>query len=90
MNNKDFIAELSNICGLSADESQKLVNTLLEVLENLWQNNSSVSVSGFGVLEVRKKLERISVNPNTGKRMLIPPKLVLTYKPSALLKEKIK
>jgi DNA-binding protein HU-beta len=90
MNNKDFIAELSNICGLSADESQKLVNTLLEVLENLWQNNSSVSVSGFGVLEVRKKLERISVNPNTGKKMLIPPKLVLTYKPSALLKEKIK
>jgi DNA-binding protein HU-beta len=90
MNNKDFIAELSNICGLSAEESQKQVDTLLEVLENLWQNNSSVSISGFGVLEVRKKLERISVNPNTGKKMLIPPKLVLTYKPSALLKEKIK
>lgn len=90
MNNKDFIAELSNVCGLSPNESQKQVNTLLEIMENLWIDNNSISVSGFGVLEVRKKLERISVNPNTGKRMLIPPKLVLTYKPSALLKEKTK
>ena len=41
-------------------------------------------------LEVKKKNERVSVNPTTGIRMLVPPKLVLTYKPSSLLKEKLK
>ena len=44
----------------------------------------------FGTFEVKKKLERISINPATQQRMLIPPKLVLTYKPSVTLKEKFK
>ena len=50
----------------------------------------TVAIQGFGTFEVRKKLERISINPATQQRMLIPPKLVLTYKPSAILKEKFK
>ena len=90
MNNKQFLTELSGKCQLSADEAARQVETLIGVMENLWQNGDSVSLSGFGVLEVRKKNERVSVNPATGVRMLVPPKLVLTYKPSSILKEKLK
>ena len=54
------------------------------------QDGNTVAIHGFGTFEVRKKLERISINPATQQRMLIPPKLVLTYKPSAILKEKFK
>lgn len=50
----------------------------------------SVSIQGFGTFEPRKKLERITVNPATGKRMLIPPRIVLTFKPGAVLKNRIK
>ena len=32
----------------------------------------------------------IMVSPNTKKRMLVPPKLVLSFKPSSTIKEKIK
>ena len=39
--------------------------------------------------EAKKKVERIVVNPSTGKRMLVPPKIALSFKPSALLKSKI-
>jgi DNA-binding protein HU-beta len=35
-------------------------------------------------------MERISVNPINKKRMLVPPKLVMVFKPSALLKDKLK
>ena len=49
-----------------------------------------ISIQGFGTFEVKKKAERISVNPTTKQRMLVPPKLVLTYKPSTLLKDKFK
>lgn len=90
MNNKQFLTELSGKCQMSADTAVSQVQTLLEVMENLWQNGDSVSLSGFGVLEVKKKNERVSVNPSTGVRMLIPPKLVLTYKPSSILKDKLK
>ena len=66
------------------------MQNLIGVMEELWKNGDAVSLSGFGVLEVKQKNERVSVNPMTGVRTLVPPKLVLTYKPSSLLKEKLK
>lgn len=90
MNNKQFLTELSGKCQMSAEQVAGQVQTLIGVMENLWQNGDSVSLSGFGVLEVKKKNERVSVNPTTGVRMLVPPKLVLTYKPSSILKDKLK
>ena len=90
MNNKEFLTELSGKCQMSPEVAAGHVQTLIGVMENLWNRGDSVSLSGFGVLEVKKKNERVSVNPTTGIRMLVPPKLVLTYKPSSLLKEKLK
>ena len=43
--------------------------------------DDSVQLAGLGTFEVRKKMERIIVNPGTGQRMLVPPKLVLGFKP---------
>ena len=90
MNNKQFLTELSGKCQMSAEQAAEQVQSLIGVMEKLWQDGDSVSLSGFGVLEVKKKNERVSVNPTTGVRMLVPPKLVLTYKPSSILKEKLK
>ncbi|MCQ2111350.1 MAG: HU family DNA-binding protein [Bacteroidaceae bacterium] len=89
MNNKEFIASLSGKSGLSVEETQRSVDKLLSVMTESLQNGDTLSLSGFGVFEVRKKMERVSVNPTTGKRMLIPPKLTLNYKPSALIKDRI-
>lgn len=54
------------------------------------QDGKTITIQGFGTFEVKKKLERVSFNPVTQQRLLIPPKLVLTYKPSISLKEKFK
>ena len=40
--------------------------------------------------EVKKKAERISVNPSNGKRYLVPPKLVPVFKPGTTVKNKLK
>ena len=55
-----------------------------------FDNGESVSVAGFGSFEVKKRLERIMVNPSTGQRMIVPPKLVLNFKPAASIKEELK
>jgi nucleoid DNA-binding protein len=52
--------------------------------------NNPVSIVNFGTLEVKKRNERISVHPNTGKKLLVPPKLVVRYKVSASLNKKLK
>jgi len=53
------------------------------------QDGNTVAIQSFGAFEVKKKLERVSVNPVTQQRLLIPPKLVLSFKPSITLKRQI-
>lgn len=88
MNNKEFISKLSKQTSLSASAASKLMNDTIKLLEEHFERNDAVNIAGFGTFEVKKKMERISVNPTTGKRYLIPPKLVLGFKPSNVLKDK--
>lgn len=88
MNNKEFINELSKQTNQSVGATTKLVNDTLRILEEHFQQGNTINISSFGTLEVKKKMERVSVNPTTGKRYLIPPKLVLSFKQSNVLKEK--
>ena len=90
MNNKVFITELSKKTGYSSKDVTQYVSSLLNIMSQELQDGNSVSIQGFGTFDVKKKMERISVNPVTHQRMLIPPKLVLSYKPSVTLKEKFK
>jgi DNA-binding protein HU-beta len=54
------------------------------------QNGKTITIQGFGSFEIKKKAERISVHPATQKRMFVPPKLTVIYKPGASLKDKLK
>ena len=90
MNNKEFIAELAERTGFNAKDTQKLVNNLIDAMGDAFQEDNSIMVANFGVFETKKKMERIMVNPSTGQRMLVPPKMVLTFKPVASIKQKLK
>ena len=54
------------------------------------KDNDQLNVSGFGVFEVKMRKERVSVNPKSGQRFLVPPKIVVGFKQSNTLKSKIK
>ena len=90
MNNKDFTSELSKMLGYTLKDTSELISSLLSGMTQQLEEGNVVAIQGFGTFEVRKKAERISVSPTTKQRMLVPPKLVLTYRPSTLLKEKFK
>ena len=90
MNNKDFIGELAQRTGYSIEDTQRFVNHVVEAMGDRFQEDDSVLIPTFGTFEVKKKLERIMVNPSTGQRMLVPPKLVLTFKPNVGWKERVK
>jgi len=90
LNTKEFIIELKNRLNLDEDKAGTLLDSTVKTIEKELLNNNSVNIQGFGTFEVRKKEERISVNPTTKQRMLIPPKLTLAFKPSSTLKERVK
>ncbi|MBT9874340.1 HU family DNA-binding protein [Bacteroides salyersiae] len=90
MNNKDFTSELSRRLGYTIKDTSGLMSSLLSDMTQELQEGNVVTIQGFGTFEVKKKAERITVNPTTKQRMLVPPKLVLAYRPSGQLKEKFK
>ena len=90
MNNKEFTSELSKRLGYTQKDTSELISSLLFCMTEQLEEGNAIAIQGFGTFEVKKKVERISVSPTTKQLMLVPPKLVLTYKPSILLKEKFK
>ena len=90
MNNKSFITELSQRLGYTQESTQKMVNTVIDAMNDAFQRGDVVSIPKFGTFEVKKRLERIVINPGTKQRMLVPPKLVLNFKPIAAIKERLK
>ena len=90
MNNKDFIAELSRKEQFSSRDTKMLVQHLLAELTSQLEDENLVVVPNFGTFEVKKRLERVINNPSTGQRMLVPPRLVLSFKPSTSLRERTK
>ena len=90
MKSKEFIAELATRSNLSVKETNQLVVSLINEMSSQLTDNNTIAIHGFGTFEVKKKAERITVNPVTKQRLLIPPKLVLSFRPSTTLKEKFK
>ena len=90
MNNKEFVAELAQLTGYTPKDTQKLVNNIINAMGDAFQEGDAVLVPNFGVFETKKKMERVMVNPSTGQRMLVPPKLVLNFKPNQSWKDMLK
>lgn len=89
MNNKEFIALVAEKTGTSIKETTALMSAFTTEMGSQLEEGSSISISGFGNFEVKKKLERVLINPATKQRMLVPPKLVLGFKPSSVMKDKL-
>ena len=90
MNNRELISALSKATGRKAADVNEWLEAFASVVGNTLSEGGAVSVHGFGTFEVRKKEERLSVNPVTKKRFLVPPKLTPVFKPAAPLKLQVK
>ncbi len=76
--------------GYSLTDTQKLIFQLVDAMGDSFMEGNTIIVQNFGSFEVKKRLERIMVNPTTGQRMLVPPKLTLGFKISPTWRGKLK
>ena len=75
--------------GLSRNESNELVESVLNKISSTLVEGETVKVSSFGTFSVRSKGQRIGRNPKTGKEVPILPRRVLVFRPSQILKDKV-
>lgn len=90
MDTKTLIDNLSHNIDISKQEATDLLDAFTNLVSEKCAQMDSVSIPGFGAFEPKKRLERVMVMPSTGKRMLLPPKIALTFKPSAMLKQRMR
>ena len=88
MNNKEFIGELANRLSMDTKDVTRMCNALIGEIAVQLEEENSLSIANFGTFEVKKKLERVVINPATKQRMLVPPKLVINFKAASTLREK--
>ena len=76
-------------CGLSKQKSEVLVERIFELIKESLQSGDDVLVSGFGKFCVRRKAPRRGRNPATGEDLPLDARIVVTFKCSGILKDKM-
>ncbi len=75
--------------GLPRNESQELVELVLDQISSALSRGEGVKLSSFGSFGVREKGERIGRNPKTGEEVPITPRRVLVFRASNIMKTRI-
>lgn len=90
MDNKTFINSLAERCGRDNADVLRLVEGLASVLRERCGNLATVAVPAFGSFSAVKTDEHVATDPATGKTMLYPPEIKLTFTPGSMLKKHIR
>ncbi len=90
MNHKELIAAMAAKMNTPKSVVEDLLEKTVSTCTELLVEGKTIGFQSFGNFEVRKKEERLSVHPATQIRTLVPPKLVVNFKQSNILKDKLK
>jgi integration host factor subunit alpha len=84
-----IIEEIFLKLAIQKNESQNIVESLLEIIKSTLESGDDVLVSGFGKFCVKEKAARKGRNPATGEKAILPARRVVTFKCSGKLREKV-
>lgn len=90
MDTKTLINILSDNLGREPEDVEVLIKSISEILASAVKQGDMVAVPGFGTFEPKMREERVATHPSTGKKILVPPKLSMVFKPSAILKQRVR
>lgn len=88
MNKTELIATVAENTDITKREAERMVNATLDAIVEELLNGGKVSLSGFGVFEVKDVAERSCRNPKTGEYVIVPETRKPVFSVSELLKEK--
>ncbi|QIK53362.1 HU family DNA-binding protein [Dysgonomonas sp. HDW5A] len=90
MTNKELIAELSKRLEWTQAQTSKIMEDAVSVINTNLANSDSINIQGFGLFETKRRQERMSVNPVSKQRFLVPPKITPAFRPGQVVKDKLK
>jgi DNA-binding protein HU-beta len=89
MNKGEFIDRLADSTKLTKKEARKLLDSVLNLIQNTLLQAEEVKLVGFGKFAVRARKASSRINPQTKRPIQVPAKAVPLFKPGKELKRQI-
>ena len=89
MTKADIFEKVQEGIGLSKKESAEMVEAVFALMKSTLESGENLKISGFGSFIGKLKQDRRGRNPQTGESITIEARRILTFKPSAILKDQI-
>lgn len=89
MNKAELVNAIANETGLSKKDTEKTVNSFVNVVSGELAKKEKVQLIGFGTFETRERAARTGRNPQTGAELKIKASTVPAFKAGKALKEKV-
>jgi integration host factor subunit alpha len=89
MTKADMIDAVCEENGFSKRESAKITEIMFDIIKETLENGENVKLSGFGSFNIQHKRARLGRNPQTGEKMTISARRILSFKPSNVLREQL-
>ena len=89
MNKTDLIAVVAEKCGITKKEAERVVCATIDTVEAKLIAGEKVSLSGFGIFEVKAREARVGRNPRTKETIQIPATRLPVFKAAKALKDTI-
>ena len=89
MNKTELIAAVAEKTGLTKKDAERIVSATFETVVDTIKKGEKVSVSGFGIFEVKTREARVGRNPRTKEEIKIPATKLPAFKASKTLKDAV-
>jgi DNA-binding protein HU-beta len=86
MNRKELIAALADKTQDTKANAHHNVSALIEIISGTLKKGGKITLTGFGIFEVRERAARIGRNPRTGESLKIKATKVPVFKAGTTLK----
>jgi DNA-binding protein HU-beta len=85
-----LIKTLADKSELSKKQAGQVLDDLINIIVSSTKKGDRISISGFGIFELKHYKARQARNPQTGETINVPAKKKFRFKPAKALKDSIK
>ena len=86
MNKAELIDQLTKKMGTDRRQATAAVENVVDTIVRAVHRGDSVTITGFGVFEQRRRAARVARNPRTGETVKVKPTSVPAFRPGAQFK----
>src|SRR5271166_5656032 len=89
MTKKAMAKAIAEEMGLNQLQTMQIIQKVFDGITETLVQEGRIELRNFGVFEVKKRKPRKARNPRTGEKVMVPARMVVTFKPGREMEERV-